>query len=76
VRLAALDPAIGGEIQQTRPCLVVSPAEMDDYLRTSLVAPLTTDGRAAPYRILVTFQGRAELILLDQLHTLDRMRLI
>ena len=76
VWLAALDPTIGSEIQKTRPCLVVSPAEMNDYLRTSLVAPLTTGGRAAPYRIPVTFQGRAGLILLDQLRTLDRMRLI
>jgi mRNA interferase MazF len=76
VWLAALDPTIGSEIQKTRPCLVVSPAEMNDYLRTSLVAPLTTGGRAAPYRIPVTFQGRAGLILLDQLRTLDRMRLV
>jgi mRNA interferase MazF len=76
VWLAALDPTIGTEIQKTRPCLVVSPAEMNDYLRTSLVAPLTTGGRAAPYRIPVTFQGRAGLILLDQLRTLDRMRLV
>ena len=76
VWLAALDPTIGSEIQKTRPCLVVSPAEMNDHLRTSLVAPLTTGGRAAPYRIPVTFQGRAGLILLDQLRTLDRMRLI
>jgi len=76
VWLAALDPTIGSEIQKTRPCLVVSPAEMNDYLRTILVAPLTTGGRAAPYRIPVTFRGRAGLILLDQLRTLDRMRLI
>jgi mRNA interferase MazF len=75
--LAALDPTIGSEIQKTRSCLVVSPAEMDDYLRASLVAPLTTTGsRAAPYRIPVTFRGKVGLILLDQLRTLDRMRLV
>ena len=73
---AALDPTIGSEIQKTRPCLVVSPAEINDYLRITLVAPLTTGGRAAPYRIPVTFRGRAGLILLDQLRALDRMRMI
>ena len=73
---ASLDLTIASEIQKTRPCLVVSPAEMNDHLRTSLVAPLTTGGRAAPYRIPVTFQARAGLILLDQPRTLNRMRLI
>ncbi len=76
VWLAALDPTIGSEIQKTRPCLVVSPAEMNDYLRTALVAPMTTGSRPAPYRIPVLFEGREGLILLDQLRTLDRRRLI
>jgi mRNA interferase MazF len=76
VWLAALDPTIGSEIQKTRPCLVVSPAEMNDYLATALVAPLTTGSRAAPYRIPVTFRGKVGLILLDQLRALDRVRLI
>jgi mRNA interferase MazF len=73
---AALDPTIGSKIQRTRPCLVVSPAEINDYLRITLIAPLTTGGRAAPYRIPVTFRGRPGLILLDQLRALDRMQLI
>ncbi len=76
VWLAALDPAIGSEIQKIRPCLVVSPPEINDYLRTALVAPLTTGSRPAPYRVPTTFRGRAGLILLDQLRALDRMRLI
>ena len=76
VWLAALDPAIGSEIQKTRPCLVVSPPEINDYLRTTLVAPLTTGSRPAPYRVPTIFRGRAGLILLDQLRALDRMRLI
>jgi mRNA interferase MazF len=76
VWLTALDPTIGSEIQKTRPCLVVSPAEMNDYLNTALVAPMTTGSRLAPYRVPVLFQGRGGLILLDQLRTMDRMRLI
>ena len=76
VWLAALDPTIGSEIQKTRPCLVMSPAEMNNYLRTALVAPMTTGGRAAPYRIPLIFEGRRGLILLDQLRTLDRLRLM
>ena len=76
VWLAALHPTIGSEIQKTRPCLVVSPPEINDYLRTTLVAPLTTGGPPAPYRVPATFRGRAGLILLDQLRALDRMRLI
>ena len=76
VWLAALDPTIGSEIQKTRPCLVVSPAEINDYLRTALVAPMTTGSRPAPYRIPVLFEGRGGLILLDQLRTIDRLRLI
>src|SRR5437764_6984351 len=76
VWLAAVDPTVGSEIQKTRPCLVVSPPEINDYLRTTLVAPLTTGGPPAPYRVPATFRGRAGLILLDQLRALDRMRLI
>jgi mRNA interferase MazF len=76
VWLAALDPTVGSEIQKTRPCLIVSPAEMHGYLRTVTVAPMTTESRPAPYRIAVTFQGKQGLILLDQLRTLDKKRLI
>lgn len=76
VWLVALDPTVGSEIQKTRPAVVISPPEMHDYLRTVIVAPMTTGARPAPYRIAVTFQGKRGLILLDQLRTLDKVRLI
>jgi mRNA interferase MazF len=76
VWLAALDPAVGSEIQKTRPCVVVSPPEMHDHLRTVTVAPMTTGSRPTPFRVPVSFQGREGLILLDQLRTLDRQRLV
>ena len=76
VWLVTLDPSVGSEIRKTRPCLIVSPPEMHDYLRTVIVAPMTTGARPAPYRIAVTFQGKRGLILLDQLRTLDKIRLV
>ncbi len=76
VWLAALDPTIGSEIQKTRPCVVVSPPEMHDHLRTVTVAPMTTGSRPAPFRVPVRFAGKAGLILLDQLRTLDKQRLV
>ncbi len=74
--LAALDPTLGSEIQKTRPCVVVSPPEMNDHLRTLVVAPMTTGSRPAPFRISVVFQRKSGLILLDQVRTLDRQRLV
>ena len=74
--LAALDPTIGAEIQKTRPCVVVSPAEMHDFLRTVTVAPMTTGSRLAAYRIPLRFRGKDGLILLDQMRSLDRQRLV
>ena len=74
--LAALDPTLGSEIQKTRPCVVVSPPEMNDHLRTMVVAPMTTGSRPAPFRIPIAFQRKNGLILLDQLRTLDRQRLV
>ena len=76
VWLAALDPTLGSEIQKTRPCVVVSPPEMNEHLRTMVVAPMTTGSRPAPFRIPITFQRKNGLILLDQLRTLDRQRLV
>jgi mRNA interferase MazF len=76
VWLAALDPTIGSEIQKTRPCLVVSPLEMNERLRTIMAAPMTTGSRPNPSRIPVIFQGRAGFILLDQLRAIDRLRLV
>lgn len=76
VWLAALDPTIGGEIRKTRPCLVVSPPEMHDHLRTVLAAPMTTGSRPAGFRVTVRFQGKDGLILLDQVRALDKQRLV
>lgn len=73
--LVNLDPTIASEIKKTRPCVVVSPAEMHDHLRTVLVAPMTTAGREAPFRIGVDHGGRRGLILLDQVRAMDKTRL-
>ena len=73
--LVNLDPSVGSEIRKIRPCVVVSPAEMHDHLRTVLVAPMTTAGREAPFRIGVTHGGRKGLILLDQVRTVHKTRL-
>ena len=74
--LAALDPAVGSEIRKTRPCVVVSPAEMHDHLRTAIVAPMTTGSQPAPFRIPIAFGGKKGLILLDQVRALDKTRLV
>lgn len=74
--LATLDPALGSEVRKTRPCVVVSPPEMHDYLRTVIVAPMTTGSRPAPFRIPVAFGGKRGLILLDQIRALDKTRLV
>ncbi len=75
VWLVALDPTIGSEIQTTRPCVIISPPEMHDFLRTVTVAPMTTGSHPAPYRIPIRFRRKNGLILLDQIRTLDRVRL-
>ena len=74
--LASLDPTVGSEIQKTRPCVIVSPAEIHDYLKTVIVAPMTTGSKPAPYRIPVTFQKKKGLILLDQIRAIDKTRLV
>ena len=76
VWLAALDPTMGSEIKKTRPCVVVSPPEMHDHLRTVIAAPMTTGSRPAPFRIPVAFGGKKGLILLDQIRTLDKVRFV
>ncbi|HEV2510894.1 type II toxin-antitoxin system PemK/MazF family toxin [Bosea sp. (in: a-proteobacteria)] len=73
--LAALDPTIGSEIQKTRPCLVISPPEIHDHLRTVIVAPMTSGSRPAGFRVPVQFQGVDGLILLEQSRALDKQRL-
>ena len=76
VWLATLDPTRGVEIRKTRPCLVVSPPEMNAHLRTAIVAPMTRGSQPAPFRVPVTFASKNGLILLDQIRTLDQRRLV
>ena len=76
VWLINLDPTVGSEIQKTRPCIVVSPPEMHDHLRTLLIAPMTTGSKPAPFRIPVTFEKKKGLILLDQMRSVDISRLV
>ena len=71
-----LDPTVGTEIRKTRPCVVISPEEMHDHLRTVIVAPMTTASRVAPFRISLTHAGRKGLILLDQVRAVDKVRLV
>jgi mRNA interferase MazF len=74
--LVSLDPAVGREIRKTRPCVVVSPDEMNDEIGTVLVAPMTTKGRPYPTRIECTFQGKRGRVVLDQVRAVDRARLV
>ena len=76
VWLVNLDPTVGSEIKKTRPCVIVSPSEMHDHLRTVMVAPMTTGSKPAPFRISIVFQGKRGLILLDQVRALDKARLV
>ena len=76
VHLVRLDPTLGSEIQKTRPCVIVSPNELNQHLRTVIVAPMTTQGRAYPWRIRCRFQNRSGYVVLDQLRTVDRERLV
>ncbi len=76
VFLINLDSTIGAEIKKTRPCLVVSPDEMNRHINTVIVAPMTTRGRAYPTRVSCKFQGKQGEIVLDQLRTVDKARLV
>jgi len=76
VFLVALDPTIGAEVQKTRPCVVVSPDEMNHNIRMVIIAPMTSKGRNYPTRVNCTFQGIAGQIVLDQIRTVDKARLI
>jgi mRNA interferase MazF len=76
VALVQLDPTRGSEIRKTRPCAVISPDELNQMLRTVIVAPMTTGGRAYPWRVPVTFDRRDGYIALDQIRTVDQTRLI
>lgn len=76
VYLVTLDPAVGSEIQKTRPCLAISPDEMNRFIRTVIVAPMTSRGRSYPTRVDCTFQGKGGQIVLDQIRTVDKSRLV
>ena len=76
VFLINLNPTRGGEIRKTRPCVVVSPDELNAHLRTFIIAPLTTGGHRYPFRIPCTFRGRGGHVVLDQIRTVDRERLV
>ena len=76
VYLINLDPTIGSEIKKTRPCVVLSPDEMNRHLTTAIIAPMTTTERSYPTRVSVHFQEKAGQIVLDQLRTVDKKRLI
>ncbi len=76
VYLVNLDPTVGAEIQKTRPCLVVSPDEVNRSLRTVIVAPMTTKGQHYPTRVVCHFKGKDGQVVLDQIRTVDRRRLV
>ena len=76
VHLAVLGPTKGSEIRKTRPCLIVSTNELNQHLRTVIVAPMTTGGQAYPWRVSCRFQGRSGYVAVDQLRTVDTERLI
>ncbi|MDB9309365.1 type II toxin-antitoxin system PemK/MazF family toxin [Aphanizomenon sp. CS-733/32] len=76
VFLVNLDPTIGSEIKKTRPCLVISPNEINHHIATVIVAPMTTKGQTYPTRVTCQFQGQNGQIVLDQIRTVDKTRLV
>jgi len=76
VHLVKLDPTVGSEIQKTRPCVVISPDEMNRFIATVIVAPMTTKGRPYPTRVPLTFKGKRGHVVLDQIRTVDKARLV
>jgi len=76
VYLVNLDPTVGSEIKKTRPCLIVSPNEMNRYVRTVIIAPMTTKGRPYPTRVPCKFKGKKGQVVIDQLRTVDTARLV
>lgn len=76
VHLVRLDPTLGSEIRKTRPCVVVSPDELNAHLHTAVVVPMTTGGQAYPWRVACRFQRRAGFVALDQVRTVDAERLV
>ncbi|MDT4895252.1 MAG: mRNA interferase MazF [Acidobacteriota bacterium] len=76
VYLINLDPTVGSEIRKTRPCLIISPDEMNRFIRAVIVAPMTTKGAAYPTRVACKFQGKRGQVVLDQIRTVDKARLV
>ena len=74
--LVSLDPSLGTEIQKTRPCLIISPNEMNKFLQTVIIAPMTTVTRNYPSRIIIDFQGKKGNIALDQIRAIDKSRIV
>lgn len=73
--LVNLDPTVGSEIRKSRPCVIVSPPELNTHLRTIIVAPMTSKGFAAPFRVPITHAGTKGLIVLDQIRAVDKVRM-
>jgi mRNA interferase MazF len=76
VHLISLDPAKGSEIRTTRPCVIISPDEMNKHIRTIIIAPMTSAIKNYPTRVTTTFQGKKGQIVLDQIRTVDKSRLV
>ena len=76
VYLVNLDPTLGREIQKTRPCLIISPDEMNDHISTVILAPMTTKGKEYPTGVKCQFEGKKGQIVLDQIRTVDKIRLV
>jgi mRNA interferase MazF len=76
VYLVNLDPTLGSEIQKTRPCLIISPDEMNEHINTVIIAPMTTKGRDYPTRVACQFQDKQGQVVLDQIRTIDKARLV
>lgn len=74
--LVNLDPTVGSEIKKTRPCVIISPDEMNKYLNTIVLAPMTTNLKKYPTRVLVKHNGKKGMIVIDQIRTVDKIRII
>lgn len=74
--LVNLDPTVGSEIKKTRPCIILSPDEMNKYLRTVVVAPMTTNTKKYPTRVAVKSSGKKGMIAIDQIRTIDKQRIV
>ncbi|NTV12973.1 MAG: type II toxin-antitoxin system PemK/MazF family toxin [Desulfobulbaceae bacterium] len=74
--MLSLDPTLGSEIRKTRPCLVISPDEMNRHIATLIVAPMTSKGKEYPTRVSCSFKGKKGQVVLDQIRTIDKARLV